>query len=215
MLLPRLLLTSLLVLSVVLQGGTATAQNRKPKTPSNKHSKPYPSLYERIHARMEKAPKLAEKVSTAAPELQQVLWMVGKWEVTARVFATATTPEQISKGQSEVRLAIGGRWLIVSDTYSDEGADESYLTFNRFTEKWTSITLSTSGDAVTATSDRWQENRLVFLASEIVILGERVTLRQTLERRSDTEYHILNEEKLPNGKWQAVDEYTYRKQSGN
>ena len=42
-------------------------------------------------------------------------------------------------------------------------------------------------------------------------LGERVVLRQTLEKRSDREYRLLNEELLPNGGWRAVDEYVYVK----
>ena len=137
--------------------------------------------------------------------------MLGSWDITAKVFATASTPERISKGRGEVRPALGDRWLLVTDTYPDGGMDEGYLTYNGFTKKWTNVTLDATGNALISIADGWQGNRLVFLASDIELLGEKTTLRQTIERRSDTEYHLLNEEKLPDGRWVALDEYTYRK----
>ena len=73
------------------------------------------------------------------------------------------------------------------------------------------MTLDAAGSALVATADGWRDNRLVFLTSEIEILGEKTTLRQTIERRSDTEYHLLNEEKLPDGRWVPLEESTYRR----
>jgi hypothetical protein len=37
-------------------------------------------------------------------------------------------------------------------------------------------------------------------------------LRQVLEKVSDREYTIRNEERLASGSWALVDEYVYRKQ---
>ncbi len=170
-------------------------------------------LYERIAARLERDPSLAQRLHGAPPELAEMRWMIGSWDITARVFPTASTPQRISKGRGEVRLALGDRWLHVTDTYPDGGMDEGYLTYNGFTKKWTSVTLDALGSALVATADGWRDNRLVFLAPEVEILGEKAALRQTMEWRSDTEYHLLNEEKLPDGRWVSIDEYTYHKRS--
>jgi hypothetical protein len=51
----------------------------------------------------------------------------------------------------------------------------------------------------------------VLIAENADIIGERVTLRQTIEKRSPREYRVLNEEQLPDGTWAAIDEYVYPK----
>lgn len=71
--------------------------------------------------------------------------------------------------------------------------------------------LDSTGNAIRATARAWENNRLVFTTENAVILGERITLRQTVEKRSDTEYRVLNEEKLANGGWAKLDEYVYVK----
>jgi hypothetical protein len=159
------------------------------------------------------APSLAQQIEKPPLELTEVSWMTGNWDITARIFATATTPERVSQGVGEVLPALGGRWLRVTDRYPDGGVDEGYLTYNGSTKKWTNVTLDAGGNAFISTSEGWQGNRIVFVTPEIEIVGEKATLRQTIERRSDTEYHLLNEERLPDGRWVALDEYTYRKRS--
>ncbi len=184
-----------------------------PVAAAQETSQPALTLYERIMTRLERDPSLAQQIEKPPVELAEVSWMIGSWDISARIFATATTPERLSQGRGDVRIDVGGRWLHVTDTYPDGGADEGYLSYNSFTKKWTNVTLDAAGNAFVSTADRWQDNRLVFITPEIEIVGEKVTLRQTLERRSDTEYHLLNEEKLPDGRWVALDEYTYRKRS--
>ncbi len=171
------------------------------------------SLYERIEKNFTRHPELARQLESPPEEMKEVMWMVGDWETEAHVFKTRTTPERTSRGTSEIRPRMGSRWLYIHDTYPDGGEDEGYLTFNPVTKHWISVALDTTGNAVVTTARRWEGNRLVFLAKNIRVVGERVTLRQTMEKKSDTEYHILNEERLPNGKWIALDEYTYRKKT--
>jgi hypothetical protein len=174
---------------------------------------PPPSLYERIAARLARDPALAQRLESPPPELERMSWMLGSWDVTAHVFATATTPERVSQGQSEVRLSLGNHWYQITDTYPDGGMDEGFLTYNPATKQWTSVLVDVSGNAVISTARGWLDNRIVFLTPEIEILGEKATLQQTIERRGPTEYHVLNEEKLPDGRWVPLDEYTYRKRS--
>lgn len=174
---------------------------------------PAPSLYERIAARLARDPALAQQLESPPRELEGMSWMLGSWDVTARVFATPSTPERISKGQSDVRLSLKNRWYQITDTYPDGGMDEGYLTYNPVTKQWVSVLVDMSGNAVISTARGWLDNRIVFQTPEIELLGEKTTLQQTIERRGPTGYRVLNEEKLPDGRWVSLDEYTYRKRA--
>jgi hypothetical protein len=55
-------------------------------------------------------------------------------------------------------------------------------------------------------SGGWQDNFVVF-AGCLTMLGVDCELRQTIARRGSDEFHILNEEKLPDDRWQMVDEF--------
>lgn len=203
-----------LILPIVLfQNVTGLAQNKQSPGKSSARKQSGLPLYERIGKKLSRNPKLAAYLRAPAEEMKEVSWMVGTWEIESRVFRTSSEPERVSRGTAEVSFKMGSRWLFSHDTYPGGGEDDSYLSFNPFTKRWVSMTVDGYGNAVTATASKWEGNRLVFLAKDIEVLGERVTLRQTMEKRSDTEYHILNEERLPNGKWVALDEYTYRKKS--
>lgn len=204
-------ISALSLLTVIFLNITGFAQN-KPVPPKGATGKKRDLLlYERIERKFSRNPGLAAHLRAPAEEMKQIAWMAGTWEIESRVFRTSSEAERVSRGTAEVSFKMGSRWLYFHDTYPDGGTDETYLSFNPFTKQWISMTVDGYGNAVTATASKWEGNRLVFLARDIRVLGERVTLRQTMEKRSDTEYHVLNEERLPNGKWVALDEYIYRK----
>lgn len=136
--------------------------------------------------------------------------MVGEWDVTAHVFATPKTPERIDRGRSHVEKILDGTWLSFRDTYPAGTQDLGYLTFNTMRKEWLSVHLDSTGNAVRATSRGWNDSRLVFVIENLEILGERLTLRQTIEKRSAREYRVLNEEQVPGG-WAKLDEYVYVK----
>lgn len=170
------------------------------------------SFYERVAAKLAANPVLAQQIGKPAAELADLKWMMGSWEITARVFATETTPEQISKGHGVVQAVLNGTWLSLTDSYNAESpSDQGFLTYNPISKKWISLTLDDSGTAGIMMATQWENNRLVFQGPPLELLGETVTLRQTLEKRSNAEYRILNEEQLPTGKWVPLDEYIYRK----
>ena len=52
-------------------------------------------------------------------------------------------------------------------------------------------------------SGGWLDNCMVF-AGRLTMLGVDCELRQTMTRRGSDEFHILNEEKLPDDRWQVV-----------
>jgi hypothetical protein len=170
------------------------------------------SLYERIAARLAANPSLAKAIGTPPPELREAQWLVGRWNVTSRVFATQRTPERVDHGESVVQESVDGIWLQSQDSYDGRTDAISFITYDPVSRRWVSATMDRYGQAITSHADRWAGDKLVFMLPEVTLLGERTTLRQTIEKRSNDEYRILNEERLASGKWIAVDEYVYRRQ---
>lgn len=170
------------------------------------------TLYDRIDTKMKQNPELAKAIGSPSPELRDAAWLVGRWNVTSRVFAHGVEPEMTEHGQSTVEEILDGTWLQIRDTYDGQVHDLGFLTFNAATKEWISTGVDKYGNTVTARAKGWKGNRLPLVAEDAQILGERVVLRQTLEKRSDHEYRILNEERLPSGDWAVIDEYVYRKQ---
>jgi hypothetical protein len=168
-----------------------------------------PSLYDRVAAQFEARPDLADAIGRPAAELQQAHWLVGRWSVTARVFATPRAPERIEQGESVVEEILSGTWLQFHDSYGGRIQDQGFLTFNPASARWLSIGMDKVGNAIVSTAGRWDDGRIVFLAPDAEVLGQRVVLRQTIEKESDDAWHLLNEERLPSGKWIALDEYVY------
>ncbi len=172
-----------------------------------------PTLYERIAARMAKDPGLAKRLSVPAPELREAQWLVGAWDVEAHVFATRTSPERRSHGTSVVDYALGASWYRIVDTYAD-ASDMGLLGFDAVSRRWVAVSIDTVGNAATTHARGSFDKGLVFSGPPQAIMGEDVVLRQTIARRGDREYHVLNEERLADGHWVALDEYTYRKRGG-
>lgn len=170
------------------------------------------TLYERIAAKMERNPELAEAVGNPSTELGRAAWMIGRWKVTSRIFANGVKTEPEDHGESTVEAVLGGTWFQIRDTYEGKPQDHGFLTFNVATKEWIAIGIDKTGNAITSKARGWDGNRLLLVAENAEILGERVVLRQTLEKKSDREYRILNEERLPSGEWAVIDEYVYRKQ---
>jgi len=195
----RLLLASSICASAIALASAAEAETA-PAT-----------LYERIESRLRNDSVLAARVGQPPPELEQLRWMIGTWNVTARVFATTSSPESISHGTSIVMPALNGTWLCVTDTFPS-GQDVGYIGYEYSTHRWVALSLDSSpGAHLTYADGAWHGNRLIFRGPPTQIVGEVAVLRQTLEKRSEREYRVLNEEELSSGHWVTVDEYVYRK----
>jgi hypothetical protein len=164
------------------------------------------TLYARIDRRVAADPELARALSAAPKELAEVKWMVGRWSVLSRVFGEGQREE---RGESVTAWTVDGTWLKTEDSYGGKVADLGLLTFNSVSKRWIVLGVDKTGNAFRAAADGWRDGRLVFTIENAEIVGERVTLRQTVEKRSDREYRVLNEERLEDGEWAVIDEYVY------
>jgi uncharacterized protein DUF1579 len=167
-------------------------------------------LYDRVADELAARPELAS-LGKPPPELAKVAWMLGEWDIETQVAATATESERIDHGSSTVTTTLTGTWLQFTDTYPQGNQDLSFLTYNIVTRRWISLTIDATGNNVAASAPAWESNRLPLIARDVEILGLKVTLRQTIVKRSDDEFVLMNEELLPDASWRQVDEYRYRR----
>lgn len=163
-----------------------------------------PTLYHRIDSRLKRDPALAKIIGHPAPEMKDVAWMIGTWDIAATVEGKPGK----DKGRSVVTPALGGVWLEIRDTYPQGNQDTSFLGFDPATRRWITTTVDGAGTSARTTASRWQNGKLVFTGA-VIVLGEQAFLRQTVTRESARAYTVTNEERLRDGSWVLVDTYRY------
>jgi hypothetical protein len=167
-----------------------------------------PTLYDRVAARLKHDPALAAQLGHPAREMKSVAWMIGTWDILTKVdVEPGRAPE---KGRSVVTPLFGGVWLEIRDTYPQGNQDVSYLGFSPVTKRWTSVTVDGTGNAVSSSATQWAGDRIAF-TGDVVVIGEKATLRQTITRRGERAYTVTNEEHMPSGAWRLLDTYRYTK----
>ena len=167
-----------------------------------------PTLYDRVTARLKHDPALAAQLGHPAREMKSVAWMIGTWDILTKVdVEPGRAPE---KGRSVVTPLFGGVWLEIRDTYPQGNQDVSYLGFSPVTKRWTSVTVDGTGNAVSSAAAQWAGDRIAF-TGDVVVIGEKATLRQTITRRGERAYTVTNEEHMPSGAWRLLDTYRYTK----
>lgn len=171
------------------------------------------NLYDQVAATLAARPDLAD-LGQPAPELRSMDWMVGDWDIEARVLVDPQAPAE--RGSAQTAWALDGTWLESRDRYPSGTQDLGFLTYDRVQRQWLSISLDSNGNsvrAVAATGDDWSDGKMEFLARDAMILGTRAFLRQTLTRVDPDHYVLLNEELHHGASWRALDEYHYRRKS--
>jgi hypothetical protein len=168
------------------------------------------TLYDRVDARLKHDPGLAKVVGHPAKEMSSVAWMIGTWDIATSV--EAVPGRAVEKGTSKVAPVLGGAWLEVRDTYPQGNQDISYLGFNPVTKRWVTMTVDGVGNAVTNSAPQWNGSKLAFVG-DVVVIGEKATLRQIITKINDHAYTVTNEEKMPDGHWQLLDTYRYTKRT--
>lgn len=167
------------------------------------------SLYERVDASLSARTDL-EALGQPAPQMKQVEWMLGSWNIEAQVFATPTTPAHVDHGTAQISVVNGGTWLQMADAYPQGTQDLGFLTYNLVTRRWVSVALDSTGNSVVTTGPAWEDDRLV-LSAAVEIVGISAMLRQTVTRAGPDRFSVLNEEQLPSGRWIKLDEYRYQR----
>jgi hypothetical protein len=137
--------------------------------------------------------------------IDEFKWMIGDWAFENHVRATPTTPSYTDTYYYTYELADNGTRF----TVSGHGAKaRPYLTFDPFSNRW--MMTFTEGLFGVLQSNGWEGDTIVF-SGPLTMLGIDCELRQTITKKSPDEFHILNEEKLPDGSWRETDEFFCRR----
>jgi len=203
----------MLVMAFAAGGGHAGAVGAGSATPTD--STPTPrrrSLEQRIEERLASDPALAERLGKPTHEIEHLAWMVGTWEVSAVVAGRAAGEGGGDTGVSTVTRVLDGTWLQVEDRYADGNQDLGFIGYDGATKQYRAIAIDSYGTAALTSGSAFVDGRLA-LTGRVRILGEDVTLRQTIVRTDAREYRVTNEEQDEEGAWHAIDEYRYRKRS--
>jgi hypothetical protein len=136
-------------------------------------------------------------------KMEEFKWLLGEWAFENRVRATPTTPAYTDTYYYTYALCDDDTRISVTGPGRKA---RPYLTFDPFSNRW--MMTFTDGLYGVLQSEGWQGNTIVF-GGHLTMLGVDCELRQTMTR-SDHEFHILNEEKLSDGRWVITDEFYCR-----
>ena len=154
-------------------------------------------------------PVLARFPALRQQKIEEFKWLIGDWAFENHVRATPTTPAYTDTYFYTYALAESGSHF----TVSGHGAKaRPYLTFDPFSDRW--MMTFTEGLFGVLQSNGWQGDTIVF-TGPLTMLGVDCELRQTITRKGPDEFHILNEEKLPDGTWRDADDFFCRRKITN
>jgi len=152
-------------------------------------------------------PMLARFPAIRQQKIDEFKWLIGEWAFENHVRATSTTPAYTDTYFYIYDLADNGSRY----TVSGHGAQaRPYLTFDPFSNRW--MMTFTEGLFGVLQSEGWQGDTIVF-TGPLTMLGVDCELRQTITKKSPDEFHIMNEEKLPDGAWLVTDEFHCRRKT--
>jgi hypothetical protein len=164
-----------------------------------------PTLYQRIRQHYIADPAAFASLGRPAPQMHEVDWLVGTWDVSAVVDEQGAPP---SSGTSVIAPQFGGAWLEVRDTYPG-ALNLVYLGYSTTEGRWIVVALDNLMNASRSSAPAWTDGRIAF-EGDYLILGMPAHLRQTIERQSEDAFTVVTEE-LVGARWSRVASRYYRR----
>lgn len=168
-----------------------------------------PTLYETLAAQGEydiQSDAFKER-PVAESELSSLTWLEGDWRQVATIYRRNNLP--MSKKEA-------GVWTFKLDPTSNsvlygpkgETALTPFMTFDVYTREWFSVEREPDSWGLARSSGSWTGQK-VTMEGTFRIRGVEVELRQTFAHTKTDECAVVNEQKMPNGKWVAIDEHRF------
>ena len=164
-----------------------------------------PTLYQRIRQHYVADPAAAASLGRPAPQMREVDWLVGTWDVSAVVEEQGGPP---SSGTSVIAPAFGGAWLEIRDTYP-QALNLFYLGYSTAEGRWIVVALDNLMNASRSGAPAWTDGRITF-EGDYLILGMPAHLRQTIERQGNDAFSVVTEERVGE-RWSRVASRYYRR----
>lgn len=170
-----------------------------------------PTLYETLVDRGEydvQADAFKERPAAEA-ELAKLSWLEGDWRQVATIYKKGSFP--MSKKEA-------GVWTFKLDPASnsvlygpkgEEGAPlVPFMTYDVYSRSWFSVEREPDAWGLAQSSGSWTGEKIA-MEGTFHIRGVDVELRQTFAHTKSDECAVINEQKMPNGKWVAIDEHRF------
>jgi hypothetical protein len=173
-----------------------------------------PTLYETLAAQGEydiQADAFKER-PVAQTELGKLSWIEGDWRQVATLYKHANFP--MSKKEA-------GVWTFKLDPTTnsvlygpkvEEGAAAApltpFMTYDVYKQTWFSVEREPDSWGIAQSTGSWTGEKIT-MEGTFNIRGVAVELRQTFKHSKVEECVVINEQKMPNGKWIAIDEHRF------
>src|SRR4051812_4350706 len=108
-----------------------------------------PTLYDRVEQRIAADPAAAASLGHPAPQMREVDWLIGSWDVTALMEAHGGPP---ATATSIVTPALGGAWLEIRNTYAYGAQSVFYVGYSAMEGHWVSVDITNLMSANRSTS---------------------------------------------------------------
>jgi hypothetical protein len=138
-------------------------------------------------------------------KMDEFHWLIGNWEAVNHVRATPTTPAYTDTYRYTYNFCDDDTRICIT---GPSGKERPHLTFDPFSARW----MMTFVDGVYGVlqSEGWAGDTIVF-TGHVTMLGVDCELRQTIQRRSQDEFYVRNDERIADGSWSMVDDFEFRR----
>ena len=167
-----------------------------------------PTIYQRVEQRLAADPAAVAAFGRPAPQMRDVDWLIGTWDVSAHLEGRGGPP---ATGTSVVTPVLGGTWLEVRDSYPNGTQGLIFVGYSVVEGRWVSVSIDSLMNANRSTATGWNDGRIV-LEGDFVILGVPAHLRQTVVRDGADNYSVVTEERIE-GAWRRFAVYYYHRRA--
>lgn len=172
-----------------------------------------PTLYETLAAQGEYdiQADAFKDLPPAEAELSKLSWLEGDWRQVATIYKRNSLP----MSKKEV-----GIWTFKLDTKSNSilfgpkeepAAMTAFMIYDIYSKSWFSAERDPNAWGLAQSTGSWTGEKIT-MEGTFHIRGVDVELRQTFKHTKSDECAVINEQKMPNGKWVAIDEHRFFRQ---
>lgn len=149
-----------------------------------------------------------KELPSAEAELGKLSWIEGDWRQVTTIYKVNNLP--MSKKEA-------GVWTFKIDPKSnsvlfgpkdDPSAMTPFMTYDVYSRSWFSAERDPNAWGLAQSTGSWTGEKIE-MEGTFHIRGVGVQLRQTFKHTKAEECAVINEQKMPNGKWVAIDEHRF------
>jgi hypothetical protein len=160
--------------------------------------------------------KRVPKTPAVDEQIAQIDWMVGSWIAQPRDFPSAMTDpsaaEKSPASAASIAWTVGKRWLRITFIAEPWHVEWNYyLGHDPLSGRWVMDYLASPSLRFDkpATASGWSDDRLVFQPTAETYKGFRDLHRFILLRKAPNSFRIVNEVRMPSGKFVAMDDVLF------